>query len=201
MNLLPRYRQSKSGIPAPQALIPESLKETQFAESISAWQEPVRVHDGVSFFHRAVLTIVVLVLLFLVSFSVFACIPITFSGNRASVPGGGSHLGLWDFFPQHDSHIRLGWYVPEGQFLGITTITFASKFIINGGNHRSSYLVLRDLLTVTEHQPLIVFSKPLVLSSGFLLTGWIWNNSPEAQNMNFLIDGYLSTDPLFRDCK
>lgn len=152
--------------------------------------------------NRSMTRILLLALLLSSSIS-HACETITFSGNYSHVPAsdGWNHVGLWDFAPMHPTHRRMGWWIPEGKYLGITTITFASKYIIAGGYHRNSYMVLHQLLTVTEHQPSLTFIKPLIVPGGSLLSGWMWNNSTEAQNMNFIIDGYLSSDSLFRDCK
>lgn len=153
--------------------------------------------------HGAVVTCGILALIALVffSFGAYACEPITFSGNRASIPPNGYAIGVWDTPKINAEHIQLGYTVPPNQYLGITFISFASKGVAWNGTRRSSYLVLRELLTVTEHAPVLSFPKPLLIQPGFLLTGWIYNNSPEHQNMNFIIDGYLSRDPLFRDCK
>jgi CRISPR/Cas system-associated protein Cas5 (RAMP superfamily) len=59
-----------------------------------------------------------------------------------------------------------------------------------------------NLITVTEQSPSVDFSKPLPLPPGFVLTGALSNaDDYEGQNMNVLVNAYLSGDPLFRDCR
>lgn len=143
-------------------------------------------------------------LLFISANAAATCENITFSGNRAGVPAGEATAemhGFWTFTPQAPWHVATGYYVPAGKFLGITLIVFSEKHIQTNGNYRNSYMIFKDLFTVTGDQPVVVFSKPMALPPGFLFTGWIINNTGESQNMNFLIDGYLSDDPLFKDCK
>lgn len=107
--------------------------------------------------------------------------------------------------------------VPPGKWLGITGVSFASK-----GAHfpGTDYLYLWEgpmapgqssrpgsgLLTLSEAEPEVSFDPPLPLPGGFDLTGAFSNaadckNDGCSQNMNVLVQGYLSSDPLFRDCR
>jgi hypothetical protein len=90
--------------------------------------------------------------------------------------------------------------VPAGKYLGLTDFHFSSKNIFNNGTHRNNYLMLWDAITITEQQPSIHTTVPLVLPPGFMLTGALSNASNELQNMNVWVGGYLSTDPTFREC-
>jgi hypothetical protein len=100
--------------------------------------------------------------------------------------------------------------IPSGKFLGITDIMFASKNITYAPKsykpqpstiYRNSYAMLWSVLTTTEHDPSHHFARPYELPSGFVLDGAFSNSSLEPQNMHVIVLGWLSDDPLFRDCR
>lgn len=134
------------------------------------------------------------------------CAPVTISANGTIQPWTQRFYTplaeLFPYFPWEKGGYNFPYTVPSGKYLGITSVHFASKHISRSGTHRNSYLMLWNLMTVTEQQPSISYSAPVVLPSGFVLDGGLSNaDNSEAQNMNVLVTGWISSDPLFRECR
>lgn len=84
--------------------------------------------------------------------------------------------------------------VPAGKELRIVDITFGSKHVVYS-DERSSYLVISNVMTVTEHGPTVHFNQPWRLPEGAQLRAEFFNNSPEDQWMVGTITGRLVTCP------
>ena len=106
-------------------------------------------------------------------------------------------------FSQGQQYTPLGYplpvIVPAGHYFGVVSVRFASKYLASAG--RSSYMVIRGIDTIPEHAPNWTSMVPLVLPPGHLIDGAFLNNSNEAQNMNAVVLGYLSSDREFRNCR
>lgn len=90
--------------------------------------------------------------------------------------------------------------VPAGLFLGITDVQLGAKYVNYTGT-RSSYLVLPNIMTVSDMGPFVPMRSPYIVPGGNDLKAIFYNNSPEAQWMSGFILGNLSTDYFFRDCQ
>jgi len=89
--------------------------------------------------------------------------------------------------------------VPSGYYFGITRVHWASKYIAAAG--RSSYFILYGTMTVPEHMDSPpTFWPPVTLPPNFVLDGQFSNSSSEAQNVNAVVTGYLSSDSTFANC-
>lgn len=144
-----------------------------------------------------------LIFFFALAFSALAqCVPAQFAFS-CLVPANG---GICTVDPATSGYTwfrtsTLPYTVPADKYLGITGAHFGSKYINFSGKTRSSYLVIQNAFTVTELGSTATFGQPFIIPGGQSVTVQFFNNSAEAQWMNGAITGWISSDPLFRDCK
>jgi hypothetical protein len=117
------------------------------------------------------------------------------AGSDPSDPTLGGHVEI------DESGSVFTWYrttlpytVPEGFYLCITDVHFGSKNVNHIGT-RSSYLILPNIMSVTESGPTISLKTPFIVPTGQVVRAVFFNNSPEEQWMNGFITGRLSKKP------
>jgi hypothetical protein len=93
--------------------------------------------------------------------------------------------------------------VPDGMYAGITSAGFASKRIPKQQGFSTSYFSLYGMFTVTDDEHVRTFpGQPFLVPPGGVITGSVANaSSTSSMNMNVYVTGWLSADPLFRDCR
>jgi hypothetical protein len=93
--------------------------------------------------------------------------------------------------------------VPQGMYAGITSAGFASKRIAKQSGFSTNYFSLYGMFTVTDQEHVRTFpGQPFLVPPGATITGSVANASNKSSmNMNVYVTGWLSGDPLFRDCR
>jgi hypothetical protein len=151
-------------------------------------------------------------LLWLWTSCAFACQPVTISAIKGTLPNTNNDLAGSPRYNQGLDSYAFPFVVPDGVYLGITDVMLSSKYLLEkqlaqspNVMHSNNYLVLVNVLSVPEHSPNVHLTRPLPLPPGFVLNASVINNTSTSpavqQNMLATVLGYLSTDPLFKDCK
>jgi hypothetical protein len=131
----------------------------------------------------------------------FACQQVTITAQLYTNPYAMHSLQWAQPYYKDANGYGFPFAVPAGHYMGITHASFSSKDISKAGNSRNNYFVLVNLMSIPESSANVAFSAPLTLPPGFVLNAAFINNSDEHQNMTALVVGWLSQDPLFKDCR